>query len=547
LKGPFRTPKLLAVIGLVGFLAGSATLQMPLNAQREQYKLTHVTVLENAPPELVIATQALGGFRGILVDFLWVRAIDLQENGKFFELVQLYDWIGKLQPKLPEVWIKNAHNMTYNISVELPVAERWPWVERGIKILQNEGLKYNRTVPQIYHEIAWSFFHKIGGDEDLAHFIYKEKMARRMMDILGDDPDIEAIGSAPTDAKVLLEDEQVKGLVDAFEADGVDLLEDFFKIRRAPDEFPEKLVSRLEEPARAEAVKSILVFSQAKRLRGEWTMDPKFLAEVDKEYGPLDWRLPYAHAIYWAAMGLPYAVEDPTRVEYRTQQLERDIYFALTDIATRRGIVVFVGEGLPPMYFADIRQLDRVDTILKDMIAQPEIWLTRGTTRGVDYLQSAHENFLNNAALLCYQYNDLELAVKYVKEAADLYPSTKYRQAFPLYMRTLLDELYSTASQTEMLQHVHSFLMRSYMALAGRQYGRYQGLRNTAEKMYNRHQEQNAGQANRLLPPWNRLDNVALQMTLRMLPPALQKQLREDLNLPEPSEESPESSNAPSP
>ena len=29
-------------------------------------------------------------------------------------------------------------------------------------------------------------------------------------------------------------------------------------------------------------------------------MDPKVVQKVDQEYGPFDWRLPYAHAIYWA-------------------------------------------------------------------------------------------------------------------------------------------------------------------------------------------------------------------------------------------------------
>ena len=44
-------------------------------------------------------------------------------------------------------------------------------------------------------------------------------------------------------------------------------------------------------------------------------MDPEFMKEVDKEYGPLEWRLPEAHAIYWAALGLKKAEENPTKVK----------------------------------------------------------------------------------------------------------------------------------------------------------------------------------------------------------------------------------------
>ena len=47
--------------------------------------------------------MALGGFRGLLADILWIRAISLQEQGKYFELVQLADWIQKLQPKFAGV------------------------------------------------------------------------------------------------------------------------------------------------------------------------------------------------------------------------------------------------------------------------------------------------------------------------------------------------------------------------------------------------------------------------------------------------------------
>jgi hypothetical protein len=36
---------------------------------------------------------------------------------------------------------------------------------------------------------------------------------------------------------------------------------------------------------------------------------------VDGQYGPLDWRLPEAHAIYWAALGLEKAKENPDKVK----------------------------------------------------------------------------------------------------------------------------------------------------------------------------------------------------------------------------------------
>ncbi|MCK4244633.1 MAG: hypothetical protein KAX20_03305, partial [Candidatus Omnitrophica bacterium] len=124
------------------FCAYKSVIQ--LNEKRDEFNLTAAAPLENAPPELVLATTALGGFRGIIVDYLWVRAMELQRSGKYFELVQIYDWIGKMEPRIEAIWSHNAWNMAYNISVELPSSEeRWLWIKRGIELLRDEGLKYN--------------------------------------------------------------------------------------------------------------------------------------------------------------------------------------------------------------------------------------------------------------------------------------------------------------------------------------------------------------------------------------------------------------------
>ena len=89
--------------------------QRYLNEQREVLGLTRITPLENAPPVLAFTTKALGGFRGLIANALWIRATELQENGKYFEMVQLSDWITKLEPNLTTVWVHLAWNMAYNI------------------------------------------------------------------------------------------------------------------------------------------------------------------------------------------------------------------------------------------------------------------------------------------------------------------------------------------------------------------------------------------------------------------------------------------------
>src|SRR3982751_3255483 len=158
-----RLRKVLLVLLAAALLAGSSFVQKSLNLDRDRLGLTRVTPLENAPPMLAFTTVALGGFRGLISNLLWIRANDLQEEDKFFEMMQLADWITKLEPHFPQVWVFQAWNMAYNISVKFKDAsDRWRWLQRGIELLRDEGLKYNPNDPLIHQQLSWFFQHKLG-------------------------------------------------------------------------------------------------------------------------------------------------------------------------------------------------------------------------------------------------------------------------------------------------------------------------------------------------------------------------------------------------
>lgn len=230
---------LLALAGLAGLWAAGRMHPILLRL-RAEYRLNQGAPLDNAPPLVAFTTVALGGFRGTLADALWIRATLLQDQGDYFELMQLADWITKLEPRFTAVWAFQAWNLAYNISVLFYTPEdRWRWVRAGITLLRDEGLFYNPGDAGLYRELSWLFFHKLGEDLDDAHLEYKQAWAAEM---------------AP------------------------------FTRGPATD------FTRLAAP-------------QAERLRREYKMDPARIREVDAQYGPLDWRLPQAHAVYWAAQG----------------------------------------------------------------------------------------------------------------------------------------------------------------------------------------------------------------------------------------------------
>src|SRR5678815_1708884 len=106
-----RSKKILLLLLALVLLVGVSQIQKPLNRDRDRLGLTRIQPLENAPPVLAFTTVALGGFRGLIANALWIRATELQDEDKFFEMAQLADWITKLEPHFVQVWLVQAWNL----------------------------------------------------------------------------------------------------------------------------------------------------------------------------------------------------------------------------------------------------------------------------------------------------------------------------------------------------------------------------------------------------------------------------------------------------
>jgi hypothetical protein len=142
----------------------------------------------DAPPALTFVIAGLGGFRGIAAEILWLRADTLQEEGRYLELVQLADWITRLDPHASEAWVYNAWNLAYNVSsMMIRPEDRLRWVWNGLSLLRDEGLRYNPREPRLYRELAWLYQNKIGDDLDSAHVYYKLALAETMAPLLRPD------------------------------------------------------------------------------------------------------------------------------------------------------------------------------------------------------------------------------------------------------------------------------------------------------------------------------------------------------------------------
>ena len=141
----------------------------------------HADAAGVAPPspaaEMIVA--GLGGFRSIVAEAVWFRADRLQDEGRYAELAQLSTWLTFLEPRTPEVWAYAAWNLAYNVSVMMPTfADRWRWVDAGMRLLRDDGLRLNPRDPVLYKELAWMFLLKIGASLDDAAPLYREEWAK---------------------------------------------------------------------------------------------------------------------------------------------------------------------------------------------------------------------------------------------------------------------------------------------------------------------------------------------------------------------------------
>jgi hypothetical protein len=149
--------------------------------RRERLPETYTGATSDVPPAITFVMVGLGGFRGVVSEVLWFRANRLQEAGRYFELVQLADWLTMLDPHASEAWVYNAWNLAYNVSVMMGRPEdRLRWVLNGITLLRDEGLRFNPRDARLYRELAWFYQNKVGDVLDSAHLTYKVALARQL-------------------------------------------------------------------------------------------------------------------------------------------------------------------------------------------------------------------------------------------------------------------------------------------------------------------------------------------------------------------------------
>jgi len=113
----------------------------------------------------LMAVALLGGFRGVVCDFVWIAAHGSWEKQEWFKMKQYFVIVTTLQPMSVMYWDISAWHMAWNISYAVSQDPKEPrpakreqarrqWVEEGRKFLE-EGIRNIPERYELYFKLGW--------------------------------------------------------------------------------------------------------------------------------------------------------------------------------------------------------------------------------------------------------------------------------------------------------------------------------------------------------------------------------------------------------
>lgn len=532
--------KITLIVLILACLLGAAFMSPQVDSLRIDLGSKSFVGTTQAPPDIVLLTHLLGGFRGLLVDAVWLRATRLQFEQKFWELYQLYDWMGKLEPRIEEIWDHIGWNMAYNLVAEIQDSEaRYQWIQRAIELMRDQGLKYNPRSGKIMERISWTYYHKIGRDTDYHHFYYKQRLAEDMhMIFLGaDQQNIQKMYEAPAKLEDLLADPDVAAAFRGFQLNPPE--EDIAKLATIPTfrDIPQRVWESLRTTT-PEVRSKVQYYLSARMVRQTLKMDRlDVMAKMESNWGKLDWRLPEPHAIYWAWLAAEYEPKKERRVGY-----DRLVLFSLQEI-WRRGIIAYLPQNRSELMITtfDLSKVEAINNHYELMFQQYSV---EHDDFGAESIRDGYKQFLSEAELYLYFAGFEAEADKYHQILRERYgtpdPYMPVDQ-FVLGKVRLLVEEYGT--RTKVRAFVDSLIRQTCIYLATNKMNQARNTENLARRAWQSYKEYTEYQTDRPdeagVEDW---DQVLRENVMRILagqipfPDQLRDTLRKILDVSEGSE-----------
>lgn len=509
----FRTITMYFVLVLVTLvlLFGINRIENRLDSQVAEHNLRFTGQIKNAPPVVVFTTVALGSFRGLVADLLWLRAGALQEKGNYFEMVQLARWITDLQPTFSGATAYLAWNMAYNISVTCSsFADRWRWVNEGIKLIRDQAIEYNPEDPVLYKELAWIFQHKLGNIMDDANLYYKNQLAIQMIGIVGGEPDWKGMAEAPENEKAFMKAyPEGHRFWKAAQAAG---LADYQAVYQAfksvsPAALPAGIRSRLADDEKLLA--ALTDYFRAQYLYEQLKLDSKVIVEINEKYGMMDWRVPESQAIYWATMGLK---RTPGHVDLNCQRvITQSLYEAF-----RAGRLLLIDEQKFESVMI-VPNLALVDAVY-ETFTEAQKTFEKGNSYST--FRSAKINFMKEAITILYNYGKFSKSAEYYELLRKEEPGSHRRSLESFVMDQWLEDVRDAAVK-KASEVISGLIFRSINYMVYNDQDAAVANERIARYIYTKYAADLGREERTKLLPYADMKKAVVEQCIKVFPPAM--------------------------
>ena len=500
----------LLLISVIMLIAINQT-EKKLDASIRKNNLYYTGQIRNAPPIVVFTTVALGSFRGLLADVLWLRAASLQEEGNYFEMVQLASWITKLQPRFSGATAYLAWNMAYNISVTCSLPEdRWRWIQEAIKLIRDEALVYNPADPMLYKELGWIFQHKMGNIMDDFNLYYKNRLALEMEQVFGSKPDWQLLASAPRDTSELLKAIPNSGkFMELLGKSKYETLEKLFAEFKKQSKLPPDFVALIDSARISDILDN---YFRALWLLETYKLDPALINSINNKYGALDWRTPEAQALYWATKGLEMTLG------HRDLSCERMITQALKEsFISGRILMIDKDKFERIIMIPNLSVVDSVKRTFEEAYDKNEQQST---------FLSAKLNFMQEAIILLYNYGKFAKAAEYYKMLQKEEPG-KYRSTLENFVMEQWASEVRDAGSKKATDIISGLIFRSCYFIAYGDDDAALASERMARYIYNTYMMNNQDVQTRTgLASYRDIKNTATDTCIKSLPPVMAEILK---------------------
>jgi hypothetical protein len=189
---------------------------------------------------------------------------------------------------------------------------------------------------------------------------------------------------------------------------------------------------------------------RADLLREKYKMNAALMRQIDDRYGPLDWRLPEAHAIYWAMEGLQKSKPE----ELIT--LRRVVYQSM-NLAFQRGRLV-LSTNAPPRLLPNLAIVEKANQAFVDQI--------NDDVEKRDAIKRAHKNFLREVPYQFFIVNRVREGEKWLRYAREQYPDiSPANESLAEFAISRATENTTDQSQVKATALIQAFVAQFYFAL----------------------------------------------------------------------------------